>query len=181
MLHDLQLPKTLTRKYLKNDLVFSGDKAPGLGTRLDRWLASLLRHYVTWLNFGSASARAAQPAQARRSPSSSFSSAVLSPVPGSHFHWTLTPYVVGVSSKMWKVYITIREGTVLGTQGLKRRRSQLSWFTLQCHPLAFDRRRAVVSLSVIQYSFTAYPSHMTLYLRQRPHSGPIASHLILRC
>lgn len=35
-----------------------------LGTRLGPSLAALLRYQVTWLNFGSASARTAQPAQA---------------------------------------------------------------------------------------------------------------------
>ena len=45
-------------------VVFSGESVPGLVTRLGPYLAALLKYQVTWLNFGSASPRAAQPAPA---------------------------------------------------------------------------------------------------------------------
>src|ERR1700753_4329258 len=74
---------------------------------LDRALAALLRYQVTWLNFGSASARAAQPAQV--GAHSAHPSHQPCSVP------FLGPAVIGclrhlrgcVSSWTWKLYTTI--------------------------------------------------------------------------
>jgi len=78
-------------------LVFSGDKAPCLGTRFGLCPAALLRYQVTWLNFGSASASAAQHAQAAaqtpRPPYHPCSVPFLDP----RCHWILTPCLVGLS------------------------------------------------------------------------------------
>lgn len=52
----------------------------------------------------------------RRSPSSSFSSAVLSPVSGPHRHWILTLYFVGTSLRRYRKFRRLSaKGTVLGT------------------------------------------------------------------